>query len=481
MRGISPLVGFALVLGITTFLSTLAIVLIKPLIEKHMTINLINEASSNLDLLTFSIREVASEAPGSRRTIYLSASGGYYDFDKNRSSIIFSYFSPQKIDLLGRINDKFLSIGTIFFDFFSTNTLQSYKIVTGTWKIKNRLEGINGTLYIPFYSSYSSVFLSSKFASDSNLAQIFIEPTPENLALYWTFDEVDENTVYDYSGAANHGTTEGSLTHVDGIMGKAVRLNSSSDAIVVTPVPNLEVNSFTVSLWFKAQKYIRLLPLPRDFRGELLPSSSLILKTGISENSSLWEIYIRNETLRFDLIDPIGSYDTISIEIEDNKWYHLIAVVSNTSIQLWIDGVKKIEANRSVGDIRNNESALYLGSISDHVLEVDELKIYNRSLNEEEIKTLYEQRLKKLLRSGTIYISNFTNASIVMSNPLGKMYVSEIVVGNLNSKEINLIQPIYDVEIKSFPKIGKGNYKIIIENVGFDTVSKKPIIEIKIG
>ncbi|MEM0333106.1 MAG: hypothetical protein QXX30_01425, partial [Candidatus Aenigmatarchaeota archaeon] len=98
----------------------------------------------------------------------------------------------------------------------------------------------------------------------------------------------------------------------------------------------------------------------------------------------------------------------------------------------------------------------------------------------EEIKFLYEQGLKKLQNSGMINVNNFNNTKIVFSNPNGKIYVSEIIVGNLDSKEINLILPIYNVDLISNFKIGKGNYRIKIENIGFNETSKRPIIKIEL-
>ncbi|MEM4461089.1 MAG: hypothetical protein QXY70_03055, partial [Nanopusillaceae archaeon] len=149
IKGISPLVGFVMVLGISIFMTTLALTVIKPTIEKNRAINLINEASLNLEMLSSTIKDVSYEAPGSKRTISLSVSDGEYYFDKEKNSLVFYYNSPQKVDLLGKIGDKFLSIGTIFYDFFANNNLDKYRIISGNWNIKNRLEGINGTIYIP--------------------------------------------------------------------------------------------------------------------------------------------------------------------------------------------------------------------------------------------------------------------------------------------------------------------------------------------
>ncbi|MEM0333105.1 MAG: LamG-like jellyroll fold domain-containing protein, partial [Candidatus Aenigmatarchaeota archaeon] len=200
MRGISPFISFALVILITTTTTVFIYPTIKTITERNKLSNLINEANSNLDLLFSTIDEISRGYIGSKRTISLTISDGEYYFDKEKNSLVFHYNSPQKVDLMGKIGDKFLSIGTIFYDFFANNNLDKYRIISGNWNIKNRLEGINGTIYIPINGSYNSIFVSSRFSSENNLGQLFLDPAPENLVLYLTFDEGSGNIVYDYSG-----------------------------------------------------------------------------------------------------------------------------------------------------------------------------------------------------------------------------------------------------------------------------------------
>ncbi|MEM4461217.1 MAG: hypothetical protein QXY70_03730, partial [Nanopusillaceae archaeon] len=251
-KGISPLIGFVMVLGISIFLVTLSLTVIKPTLERNRAINVINEASTNLELMSSIIKDVASEAPGSKRTISLTISDGVYYFDKEKNSLVFYYNSLQKVDLLGKIGDKFLSIGTIFYDFFANNNLDKYRIISGNWNIKNRLEGINGTIYIPINGSYNSIFVSSRFSSENNLGQLFLDPAPENLVLYLPFDEGSGNIVYDYSGNNNHGVLYNNLVWTDGMFGRALSFDGIDDYVDCGNIPSLTLTGpFSLSAWIK--------------------------------------------------------------------------------------------------------------------------------------------------------------------------------------------------------------------------------------
>ena len=67
---------------------------------------------------------------------------------------------------------------------------------------------------------------------------------------------------------------------------------------------------------------------------------------------------------------------------------------------------------------------------------------------------------------------------IAISNPSGKIYVENLRIGNLNSKEIKLIKPFYNLEFDSSFRFSKGSHQIKIENIGFNYTSKRPIIRI---
>ncbi|MEM5815785.1 MAG: LamG domain-containing protein, partial [Candidatus Aenigmatarchaeota archaeon] len=490
-------------------------------------------------------------------------------FDKEKNSLVFYYNSPQKVDLLGKIGDKFLSIGTIFYDFFANNNLDKYRIISGNWNIKNRLEGINGTIYIPINGSYNSIFVSSRFSSENNLGQLFLDPAPENLVLYLTFDEGSGNIVYDYSGNnrigihykimrnfTNLNETSGiktNRTHIfdfpnqdilsdvnltvsyrnNTINGEMVRVFvngnyigqfNSSDRTTISfnnilrynftsgtintityEVSNTNITTSIVRYASLCERQYGIFGNSITFDGRSdyvdLPDIS---NGNFSRTLTAW-IYPNLQSYgRMEIVNIMGTffnlqndgrvciyisganviYNCSKIRIQPKNWSFVAVSFNGTHEMIYING--NLDSSSLVG-IPN--TAKYDDSIgvcsycnwgSWFNGTIDEVRIYNRSLSEEEIKFLYEQGLKKLQNSGMINVNNFNNTKIVFSNPNGKIYVSEIIVGNLDSKEINLILPIYNVDLISNFKIGKGNYRIKIENIGFNETSKRPIIKIEL-
>ena len=171
MKAVSPLVGFVLTVFITIMVTTLTFTVIKPTLERSRGFNIINEASANLELLSSAINEVATEAEGSRRTITLTVSDGEYLIDKNSNNIIFTFEPGVDLGVIGRIGDKFLEKGLVFFDFFNSYLDNSFPKnlinVSGVWRVfNNRLEGINGTAYYFIDKILNGFYVASNFGRD---------------------------------------------------------------------------------------------------------------------------------------------------------------------------------------------------------------------------------------------------------------------------------------------------------------------------
>jgi len=153
-----------------------------------------------------------------------------------------------------------------------------------------------------------------------------------------------------------------------------------------------------------------------------------------------------------------------------------------TNVIVVYDGIKmKIFKNGRIEDIITASESLKIENILIGLGfngTIDEFMVFNRSLTEEEIRFLYEEGLKKLQNSGMQQFNSRIKPYIVISNPSGKIYVENLRVGNQNLKEIKLIKPLYNLEFESSFRLSKGSRQIKIENIGFNSTSKRPIIRI---
>jgi hypothetical protein len=488
MKAISPLIGFVLTIFMTIMVTTLAFTVIKPTLERYKGFNLINEASVNIELLSSAINEVASEAEGSKRTITLTVSDGEYFIDKNSNNIIFTFEPSVDLGVIGRIGDKFLEKGLVFFDFFNSyldNSLPNNLInVSGNWRVyNNRLEGINGTAYYFIDKNLNGFYVASNFGSDNNLGEIFVSPVNlSGLVLYLTFDEGSGNIVYDYSGNGNNGVlyngsnvcsnppNSGCPTWVDGKFGKALSFDGIDDYVEIPDSASLRVPdpSVTVSVWVNRFSH------DANYEGIITKWEQVGNFKGFLMQSMV------DGSIRF-LIGNGPTHSRATAVITDNEWVHLLGTYDGSTIKLFKNGVLVSSVSFGGGTYTTNPveigrrihgATAYFNGL------IDEVRIFNRALSEEEIKFLYQEGLKKLQNSGMLQFNSQIKPYIAISNPSGKIYVDNLRVGNQNSKEIKLIKPFYSLEFDSNFRFSKGNHQIKIENIGFNSTSKKPIIRI---
>ena len=478
MKAVSPLVSFVL----TVFVSIMTIGLvyfgIKPAIDKSIANNVMSEARANLELLASTIERVANGAEGSKSVLTLTVSDGEYLIDKNSNNIIFTFEPGVDLGVIGRIGDKFLEKGLVFFDFFNSyleNSLPRNLInVSGIWRVfSNRLEGINGTAYYFIDKILNGFYVASNFGSDNNLGQIYVSPVNlSGLVLYLTFDEGSGDIVYDYSGNGNSGAIYLG-ERVEGKIGNGVRFNGTDGCVSLSSTfPKLSGNK-TIAAWIYRNVNSKATIFTIDdadwgYRGYAFAISSdrlyFKVSNGTNSENKYGSLTVPTNIFSFAAAVYENSSNSVTFFLNNMKEGPYYFSIINT----W--NISQFAPKIGGEDCTGNEVGLN-GTI-------DEVMVFNRSLTEEEIRFLYEEGLKKLQNSGMVQFNSRIKSYIAISNPSGKIYVENLRVGNQNSKEIKLIKPLYNLELESNFRFSKGTHQIKIENVGFNFTSKRPIIKI---
>jgi hypothetical protein len=213
---------------------------------------------------------------------------------------------------------------------------------------------------------------------------------------YWAFDEGIGYISYDSSYYNHHGELHGP-TWVAGKYGNALYFDGD-DYIALNEVSDLKPDlPVTISAWIK----------PSDF--ELSEDRQQIFlndhwkQTGISNYNGVRLSVTSNGEIITAFGDggngPSGRRTKISDEkILINNWYHIVGVIIGPKdMDIYING--KI----SGGDYTGSGGSLYytnspgrVGSNSDNLYYfngvIDELRVYDRALSENEINSLYENR-----------------------------------------------------------------------------------------
>ncbi len=219
-----------------------------------------------------------------------------------------------------------------------------------------------------------------------------------NLVVYWKFDESNGTTASDSSGHGNdaslinpnalkdsNGNVIGYSSWTTGHLGSGLSLSSpaNNDRLVKTPVANFPTDEITTAYWVKT----------KDKTGGFISYAS-------SKSYKDWGIYnYQGNILIYRGLKVINTRK----KIFDNKW-HFIAVTwrgSDGTTSLYIDGSLNYSTTLAKGTSIAQKGSLVLGNWQTKInggyttgrdlnAVMDEVRVYNRVLSADEIKSLYE-------------------------------------------------------------------------------------------
>ncbi|MCG9128412.1 LamG domain-containing protein [Candidatus Poribacteria bacterium] len=200
----------------------------------------------------------------------------------------------------------------------------------------------------------------------------------EDLVLHLSFDELNGKTSKDISEFRNDVTFTGSPKLVEGKFGKAIDFDGKTHGEVLDHSSLDIVDGVTIELWAK-----------------LRPGSPI--HTGLEKGPAwgpglytLAPLYNGGSLLQFfDLPDNCDD-ENIGGNILDGEWHFMAGTWDGKTIKLYIDGVLDKEL-ACKGELVPNNGALYIGARggSDRFLTgaLDEIKMYNYALSEDELLT----------------------------------------------------------------------------------------------
>ena len=204
------------------------------------------------------------------------------------------------------------------------------------------------------------------------------DPSDDSLILYFSFDELDGDTVIDHSQYGNNGTIAGAPELVAGKFGNALKLNGESDWVEVPHAEILTVDeSVTVMAWINAERHKG----PNDQRWQ-----GIVAK---SNNPRSYSFYTEfpSECLHLS----VGGGSVCDKKIPLNEWVHVVAQVDGGSThKYWVNG----EAAGEFGGKNNppgkaDTADVLVGRTHEGNREflglIDEVRIWNRALDEDEV------------------------------------------------------------------------------------------------
>ena len=203
---------------------------------------------------------------------------------------------------------------------------------------------------------------------------VYIRGPTNGLVLYMPFD----SDFKDKSGMGNNGTANGNafVNTTGGKYGGALQLDGNGDYVSIAHNNNLDfgTNDFTISLWTKITNTASY----EHFIGTDTTSYFMFALNGVSGSIAVGK-------------HNIAWTYSVPNNLQNNVWYNLVLSRNNGYISIYVNGAQ-------VGSTASDTNSylfttIYLGAhpgVNYFSGNLDEIRIYNRSLNSSEIQSLYQ-------------------------------------------------------------------------------------------
>jgi len=308
-------------------------------------------------------------------------------------------------------------------------------IVTASTFIDNSQSNFNsGTYNWTFYNSSGFVQLNSSRLNGTFFSQIFnaggpsqwnniswvsnaIGELPSNqitetsfgsgninmtgnvLLLHFNNDSAyGENAtrVYDFSGNGNNGTVySGATWNSSGKINGCYQFNGVNGYINVTPITNLNLSdkNYTISLWiWDDAAYATIGTYHRIISWY---DGQKNIQVGLGQNNVA-------PNRMFYITNGNANADAMTAGDVSAGWHHVVAVKNGTNFSIYLDGLLSVGAAYTRNDIglETIQNSLFIGQRGNGAGYVngiiDEVAIWNRSLDAKEILNIYKRGALRL-------------------------------------------------------------------------------------
>jgi hypothetical protein len=490
MKGLSPIISMVLTIMFGVVMVTLVLTVVNPTLDRAKDSAIVTEAFQNLPLLDTAIKEVASEAQGSKRTITISVSTGRYTVDPEKDAIYYEFEPNHPMGLGGTRGSIKIEEGLHTFDYFNgygatADVASEWTTLNGSWSLDNyKYRGMGVA-----YKHIGDIQRYEISASISNVSgtggEVYISPVhPGHLVGYWAMDNRTGTGIYDYSGHNNNGTLANMSSPATGEsgwntsckFGGCLRFDGDNDYVDLGTI-DVDSNELTLTAWFKADNFN-------------VNDARIISKaTGQDINNHWWMLSTVTSDgykLRFRLKNNTGGTSTLiatSGDLTAGEWTYAAAVYDGSNMILYKNGVEVGSMAKTGSVATDNSVNVWIGDNPGPNRKqfngtIDEVKVWDKALTADEVRAEYELSYKKIeAPSGSQDISAKTNATIVLVNPDGESRFDDIVTNDKETTQTFLIA-YTSIDINTSAYFGQGDHQVTIEHVGVNSTSNRPIIQI---
>jgi len=172
------------------------------------------------------------------------------------------------------------------------------------------------------------------------------------------------------SVGGNNGTEVGNPTYAAGRLGQAISLDGAGDYVNCGNDASFNITSaITISAWIKGTFDVSLDRI-------IEKGYNWMLCSGYGDNAAFY-------CLGFGILEG-------SVTVGDNQWHHLAGVFDGSKMYLYVDGDVDV-VMAAAGSLKVSTTNVYVGGNTSQSFNglVDDVRIYNRALLANEVRTLY--------------------------------------------------------------------------------------------
>ena len=217
----------------------------------------------------------------------------------------------------------------------------------------------------------------------------------DGLIGYWNFDDSSGNPI-DSSGESHVSTAFGNLSYgEEGHANDAIQFDGDGDYVEIEANDVFNVTNITISVWVKLED-LNVNPWT--------PGSVICRGNGFEEvwcidlvgnsNNTYYRFWHRHSDLNWSY-SPVITTTSAGL-----GWNHILVTYDGTVSKIFFNGILESSSTGISGSLSPSNESVYIATrqnaqsgglpINDINATIDELRIYNRALNNSEIQLLYE-------------------------------------------------------------------------------------------
>ena len=196
---------------------------------------------------------------------------------------------------------------------------------------------------------------------------------------WWKFDESTGTIASDSSGNGNNGVLKGNPVWKPqgGKTGGAIELSGKGDYVEISNESAFDIKGqITVSAW------VNITDVPQEWTGI------------VTKGDSAWRVSTSYAKNAFHFGVAGRDYLNGQITVDSGQWHNVVCVYNGQQMRIYVDGNPDVTAMQQTGPIATNDFPVCIGENIEakgrcfHGL-IDDVRIYNYALSENEIGELY--------------------------------------------------------------------------------------------